>query len=95
MVLPLVALATSLMALAGAFCWCRTLRRALLRERVAARLGQGALARDVTALERLLARGDAERAVLTAAAEVVDAAALQHQTSNQHRNDHWKGGGDA
>lgn len=95
MVLPLVALATSLIvALAGAACRCRTLRRALTRERAAARISRGALARDVLALEQIVARAAAERAVLAAAAEVVDAAALQHQISSDTKH-RWKGGGDA
>ncbi|HEY5834951.1 hypothetical protein [Streptomyces sp.] len=74
--LPCAALAA---AWALAACWrCRALRRALTRERVAARLDQDAWARDVAALERAAHEETAQAAreahVLAQACAVVDQA---------------------
>lgn len=89
-------IAAVLAALLGGVCWrYRALRRALIRERVAARLGEGAAARDVAALEHQLR--DAQKAatreayVLADAAAVIDAAYVRHR----FRTDIQEGGSDA
>lgn len=75
----------ALAAALTATCWrYRTLRRALIRERAAARVGEAQWARDVAALERQVrvggqrdgaggCRAVQEQLVLAAAAAVVDA----------------------
>lgn len=81
MLIPTAVVLTAALAAAG---WrCRALRRSLARERVTARLIQGASARDIAALEAHLQQAHDEHAVLAAAAEVVDAAALAHHNSNR------------
>ena len=84
-----------------------TMRRALTRERAAARLCAGAAARDIAALEQLLEEAtadlalvraagwdDADLAVVRAAESVVGAAARRYQQFTTDRQ-HPKGGSDA
>jgi hypothetical protein len=82
--LPAAVLATAL----AAACWqCHTLRRALTRERVVARLDRAAWARDTAALEQQLhaltvtaaAREHRDAYVLADAALIIDTAAARYR----------------
>lgn len=89
-------LSVVLAALLAGACWrCHRLRRALLRERVTARLDQAVSHRETDALRRTVLeariRAAREADVLTAAAAVVDQALAAAGT----RTDIPRGGNDA
>lgn len=96
----LYALLPALLAAAFAAGWAAaswrylTKRRALIRERAAARLCQGAAARDIAALEQILQQAAANEAVLTEAEAVIDSAELLYHRLSPERQ-HPKGGSDA
>lgn len=81
MLVEVVVVAALLAAVTSAAWWrCRSLRRALIRERVAARVGDAAWAADVTALEghvAALRAQEAERRADEAAQEAVFAEACR------------------